>query len=76
MQTDIIVELADGVYPLTATLSFTDADSGANGHTVTWQAASGAHPILSGGKQITGWVVSDSGTNIWKATAPGTFLRK
>src|SRR5690242_21344424 len=39
---------------------FTAADSGANGHTITWQAASGAHPVLSGGKSITGWAVSDS----------------
>ena len=76
MQTDIIVELADGVYPLTATLTFTAADSGTNGHTITWQAATGAHPVLSGGKPITGWAVSDSGKNIWKATAPSTFATR
>jgi len=76
MQTDIIVELADGVYPLTATLTFTAADSGANSHTVTWQAASGAHPVLSGGKQITGWAASDTGKDIWKATAPSTFATR
>src|SRR5450631_19866 len=76
MQTDIIVELADGVYPLAATLTFTATDSGANGHTVTWQAAAGAHPVLSGGKQITGWAVSDTGKDIWKATAPSAFATR
>ena len=76
MQTDIIVELADGAYPLTATLTFAAADSGGNGHAILWRAATGAHPVLSGGKQITGWAVSDSGKNIWKAAAPSTFATR
>jgi hypothetical protein len=76
MQTDIVVELADGVYPMAAPLTFTTADSGASGHTITWQAAAGAHPVLSGGKQITGWAVSDTAKNIWKATAPSTFATR
>ena len=76
MQSDIVVELADGAYPLAATLTFTATDSGANGHTVTWQAAAGAHPVLSGGKQITGWAVSDTGKDIWKATAPSAFATR
>ena len=76
MQTDIIVELQDGVYSLAAPLTFTAADSGANGHLITWQAAEGAHPVLSGGKQITGWTVSDTAKNIWKATAPSTFATR
>ncbi|HEY1537106.1 MAG TPA: hypothetical protein VGF76_23965, partial [Polyangiaceae bacterium] len=75
-QADIIVDLADGVYPLTAPLVFTSADSGANGHQVIWQAAVGAHPILSGGKQITGWALSDSAKNIWKATLPADFATR
>jgi hypothetical protein len=73
---DIVVELADGTYRLTAPLVFTEADSGNNGHKITWQAASGAHPVLSGGKQITGWAVSDSSKNIWKAEAPGKFATR
>ena len=74
--TDLVVELADGVYPLSAPLVFTAADSAANGHTITWQAASNAQPVLSGGKPITGWTVSDSGKNIWKASAPATFATR
>src|SRR4051794_2552678 len=38
MTADIVVELADGVYRVTAPLSFTAADSGTGGHTVVWQA--------------------------------------
>src|ERR1700722_1289818 len=65
--TDLAVELADGVYALATPLVFTAADSAANGHTVSWQAAANAHPVLSGGKPITGWTVSDAVKNIWKA---------
>ncbi|HEX7597278.1 MAG TPA: hypothetical protein VF518_03625, partial [Polyangia bacterium] len=75
-QGDIVVELADGVYPLAAPLTFTGADSGANGHTITWQAAAGAHPVLSGAKRITEWAVSDATKNIWKASAPSTFATR
>ena len=73
---DFVVELGDGVYRLTAPLVFTAADSGANGHTISWQAATGAHPVLSGGVPVTGWTVSNSGKNIWKASAPGTFATR
>jgi len=94
-QGDITVELADGVYSLTAPLAFTAADSppggtgapaagagassidaGANGHTIVWQAAAGAHPVISGGQKVTGWAVSDSAKNIWKATVPSTFVTR
>jgi len=76
MTSDLMVELADGVYRLTAPLVFTAADSGTNGHTITWQAAAGAHPVLSGGKAVTGWAVSDSTKNIWKASAPAGFVTR
>jgi hypothetical protein len=76
MQGDLVIELADGVYPLKAPLLFTAEDSGSGGHTVIWQAAKGAHPTISGGQPITGWTVSDSGKNIWKATAPTTFAAR
>jgi hypothetical protein len=76
MKTDLVVELADGTYRLTAPLVFAAADSGTNGHTITWEAASGAHPVLSGGKSITGWTVTDSSKNIWKASASGSFATR
>lgn len=65
--TDITIELADGVYRLLAPMTFTAADSGGNGHRITWQAASGAHPVLSGGQKVTGWTLHDPAKNIWQA---------
>ncbi|GLY92605.1 hypothetical protein Airi02_105330 [Actinoallomurus iriomotensis] len=67
MSGDIAVQLADGVYRQTSPLRFTAADSGTGGHTVSWQAASGAHPVISGAKAVTGWSLADSSKNIWKA---------
>ncbi|MBP2479652.1 hypothetical protein JOF53_008524 [Crossiella equi] len=69
-RTDVVVELADGVHRLAAPLSFTSADSGRNGHTVTWQAAPGATPRVSGGEPVTGWTAHDPGANIWVAPVP------
>src|SRR5258708_3607437 len=73
MQGDLVVQLADGVYRLTAPLAFTVADSGGNGHRVTWQAAPSSHPVISGGQRITGWTMHDAAKNIWQATV-GTGL--
>jgi hypothetical protein len=76
MQGNVMVNLADGTYRLAAPLVFTAADSGTNGHTITWQAASGAHPRISGGVPITGWTLSDSSKDIWKASAPSGFATR
>ena len=76
MQGDLIVELADGVYTLSSPLVFTGTDSGTNGHTINWQAAAGAHPVLSGARKITGWTISDSSKNIYKASVPTTFATR
>ena len=73
MADDITVQLTDGVYRQTAPLTFTAADSGTGGHTVVWQAAPSAHPVITGAKQVTGWTVADSGRNIWRADV-GTGL--
>jgi hypothetical protein len=70
MSGDIAVQLAGGTYRLSAPLVFTAADSGTNGYTVTWQAAPGAAPVLSGGQQVTGWTLHDSAANIWAAPVP------
>jgi len=67
MTGDIVVQLAGGTYALSAPLTFTAADSGANGHTVIWQAEPGTRPIISGGQRVTGWTVVDSAQNIWRA---------
>ncbi|GAA1968195.1 ricin-type beta-trefoil lectin domain protein [Catenulispora subtropica] len=70
MTGDIVVQLAGGTYRLSAPLVFTAADSGTNGYTVSWQAAPGATPVLSGGQQVSGWTLHDSADNIWAAAVP------
>ncbi|MEY9931435.1 hypothetical protein ABH926_006084 [Catenulispora sp. GP43] len=70
MSGDIVVQLAGGTYRLSAPLAFNASDSGTNGHTVIWQAAPGATPVLSGGQQVTGWTLHDSAADIWSAPVP------
>ncbi|MEV0157318.1 ricin-type beta-trefoil lectin domain protein [Micromonospora sp. NPDC050686] len=67
MSGDIVVQLADGVYRLSAPLRLTAADSGTNGYRVVWQAAPSARPVLSGARAVTGWSLVDAGRNIWRA---------
>src|SRR5204862_2967188 len=55
MSADLTVRLADGYYRLTRPLTLAPADSGTNGHTVVWSAASGARPVVVGSTRITGW---------------------
>ncbi len=73
MTGDIVVTLANGTYRLTQTLAFSSAsgDSGTNGYSVIYQAASGAQPILNGGKQITGWTQGTG--NVWSAPVTAGF---
>ena len=74
---DIDVILQDGTYRLTSTLAFDSAkgDSAPAGHTVTYEAAPGAHPVLSGGEQVSGWTQTTGG--LWEASVPaGTQTRQ
>ncbi|MFB9660236.1 RICIN domain-containing protein [Glycomyces mayteni] len=64
---DVTVTLLDGTYRLSAPLRFTADDSGRNGHTVTWQAADGAHPVVTGAQAVTGWVLDDAAAGIYRA---------
>ncbi|WP_105967784.1 DUF1349 domain-containing protein [Streptomyces geranii] len=73
MKQDITVELADGTYRLAAPLDFTAADSGTRGHTVTWKAAVGAHPVITGARKATGWTLHDPAKNIWQAKVGAGF---
>jgi F5/8 type C domain/Right handed beta helix region len=77
MNSDIDVVLADGTYQLSSTLAFDAAkgDGGTNGHTVSYQAAPGAHPVLSGGQRIADWKQGPDG--VWQARVPaGTQTRQ
>ncbi|MFG2648909.1 right-handed parallel beta-helix repeat-containing protein [Streptomyces sp. NPDC048436] len=65
---DVRVELADGTYEMSDPLTLGAADSGRDGHAVTWTAARGARPVLSGGRALTGWDKGTDGT--WTADVP------
>lgn len=62
------VIVADGAYALTAPVIFEPADSGTDNRTITYEAASGAHPVFSGGRTLTGWKQGDNG--VWTTTIP------
>ncbi|MFF9570020.1 right-handed parallel beta-helix repeat-containing protein [Streptomyces sp. NPDC014685] len=65
---DVRVLLRNGTYELDEPLVLGAADSGSDGRTVTWAAAPGARPVLSGGRDITGWRQNTDGT--WTAGVP------
>ena len=67
---EVTVRLADGIYRLSAPLRFAAADGGQNGFSVRWEAAEGAHPVISGGIPVTGWRRADVTRNIWVADLP------
>lgn len=68
--TDIQVVLAGGTYRLDKPLRFDARDSGRDGRTVSWVAAPGAEPVLSGGSRVQGWHLSPGSTKIWQARVP------
>jgi hypothetical protein len=74
---DVTVQLADGTYRLARPLIFRAPDGGRNMHRVVWEAAPGAHPILSGASPVTGWTIFDKQKNIYVAnTPPGVGTRQ
>lgn len=68
MTGDIVVNLAEGRYELDDYLQFTEADSGKNGHKIIYQGAGAKKSVISGGKEISGWVRQADG--LWVADAP------
>ncbi|MFE4372220.1 discoidin domain-containing protein [Streptomyces sp. NPDC056835] len=64
---DVHVRLMSGTHQLTRTFSLTAQDSGGDGRRIVYEAAPGAHPVISGGKRITGWTVADPAKGIYKA---------
>ncbi len=69
-QSDVTVILAEGTYMLSAPLLFRRDDGGLNGHHVTWRAAEGATPLISGGQQVSGFRVHDAERRIYVADVP------
>jgi len=65
--------LADGTWQFEAPLEFRPEDSGTADFPVTWKAADGATPVLSGGKPINGtWTNAGDGT--WHVDLAGVGL--
>ena len=67
---DVVVQMAGGRYEISSPLSFGSADGGQGDATVTWQAAPGAQPVITGATAVTGWTQSDASKNIWSAAIP------
>jgi Putative Ig domain len=72
--TPIVVQLRGGMYA-SQSLSFTSADSGCSSTVpVVYQNYPGETPVLSGGRQVTGWTnvaghsVCAGNSNCWQAT--------
>jgi hypothetical protein len=70
---DVTVQLLGGIHRLTSPLRFDAADSGRDGHTVTWKAARGAKPVISGARRVTGWRLDDPVTGIYQASVGTGF---
>jgi len=67
------VIFTDGTWQLDAPLELRPGDSGTADFPITWKAAEGATPILSGGKPITG-IWTDGGNGIWHLDLSGVGL--
>ncbi|MBN1676687.1 MAG: fibronectin type III domain-containing protein [Kiritimatiellae bacterium] len=76
MTSDIHVYLRGGWHVLSSPLTFDQTCSGQNGYNIIYEAYPGESPVISGGRQITGWSLHDSTQNIWKASAPGLETRQ
>ena len=59
------VLFASGTYLITKPVIFTPADSGTADAPITYQAAKGAKPVISGGRRITGFRAGTDG--VWRA---------
>ncbi len=73
LEADVTVLLGEGTYHLEAPLLFRKVDGGQNGHDVIWRAETGAHPVLSGGVEVTGFTLFDAERQIWVADVPRGF---
>ena len=65
---DILVLFRNGTYPIEGPVDFSPEDSGRAGGGVTYAAAPGTKPVISGGRRISGF--EPCGDGIWKTTVP------
>ena len=73
----VTVLLAGGTYRLARPLDLGVDDSGSLGGHITWTAAPGQQPIISGAVQITDWRVVNASRDVWEAAvAPSLNTRQ
>ncbi len=66
LQADVTVLIHGGSYALIAPLVFGPEDSGTQQHAITYAAAPGEVPAISGGQRLTGWEKGDG--EVWTTT--------
>jgi hypothetical protein len=66
----ITVYLLGGVYRVSRPLVLDARDSGRPGNDVTWMAAPGARPVISGAIRVRGWKLADPRRRIYEARVP------
>lgn len=67
---NVAIVLADGTYTLDKPLNLRREDGGQVAFVTTWKAADNAHPVISGGRPVTGWRESEAGKGIFEADVP------
>ena len=75
---DIVVQIADGFYPVDETLVFDKEDSGSATCTIRYEAAPGAKPVISGGEMLDKgvWTEATGLTQTGGLTAYKTTLNR
>ena len=66
MQHHIYVYIKEGTYSVNAPIRFTPADSGSNGYSVIYTSMGAEQPVISGGKDYSGFTLHDAEKNIYK----------
>lgn len=67
--TQVVINLAAGVYPMESYLRLTDRHSGSSSCPTIWQASDG-NAVLSGGGRVTGWVPVSGMPGVYSASVP------
>jgi hypothetical protein len=69
-RSNVVVELADGIYRVESPLVFRAVDGGQDNTSVLWQAAPDASPVIAGSVPVSGWTPYDVQKQIYVATIP------
>jgi Right handed beta helix region len=64
----VVVDIAEGTYPVSAPIVFDSSDGGGADAPVVYRAAPGATPVFDGGVEVRGW--QRRGDGLWAAPVP------